>query len=106
MLRYSYGMQTPCSLSDNEDFPLSCSVCLSEEGVVGTGRVWACDDESCHIQSALRVRPGALVSLSFQLSSGARVKLKPGIVTWAGRSEFGIRFLHEPAMRPQERSTS
>jgi hypothetical protein len=97
-------MQTTRSLSDNEDFPLSCSVCLSEDGVVGTGTVRAFDHDSCHIQSALRVRPGALVSLSFQLSSGARVKLKPGVVTWAGRSEFGIRFLHEP-VTPHEQRT-
>ena len=99
-------MQTPLTPGDGEDLPLSCTVCLSEEGIIGTGTVWAFYHQSCHIQSALRVRPGMLVTLSIQLSGGARIKLKPGLVTWARRSEFGLRFLRGPAAWHQERSTS
>ena len=99
-------MRTPSGPGDGEDLPLSCTVCLSEEGVIGRGTVRAFYHESCHIQSALRVRPGMLVTISIQFSGGARLKLKPGFVTWARRSEFGLRFLHSPATTHEERSRS
>jgi hypothetical protein len=99
-------MQTRVDSAESDNPPVSCSVCLTEDRVIGTGRVWAFYQESCHVESALRVSPGMIVSLSLQLQSGARVKLETGLVTWVGRSEFGLRFLHEPATRPQERRTS
>ena len=97
-------MQMPPRQGDSEHPPLSCTVCLAQEGVIGTGRIWAFYPDSCHIQSALRVSPGMMVSLSFQLSAGARVKLETGLVTWARRSEFGLRFLREPARRHAHRT--
>ena len=99
-------MHTPCWPGDSENAPLSCTVCLAQEGVIGTGRIWAFYSDSCHVQSALHMSPGMVVSLSIQLSTGARVKLDTGLVTWARRSEFGLRFLHEPATRYEQRSTS
>ena len=97
-------MQAPSWHDGSENPLLSCTVCLSQEGVIGTGRIWAFYRNSCHIQSALRVSPGMIISLSFQLSSGARVKLETGLVTWARRSEFGLRFLREPARRQEQRT--
>ena len=97
-------MQRSSWHGDRENPPLSCTVCLAQEGVIGTGRIWAFYPDSCHIQSALRVSPGMMVSLSFQLSTGARVKLETGLVTWARRSEFGLRFLHEPTRLHEEKT--
>lgn len=98
-------MQTPCWHGDSENPPLSCTVCLAQEGVIGTGRIWALYREACHAQSALRVSPGMVVTLSLQLSTGARVKLETGLVTWAHRSEFGLRFFHDSSTVHQERTT-
>jgi hypothetical protein len=51
-------MQTPFPPVDLEYFPLSCTVCLSQEGMIGTGKVWAFYPESCHVESALAISPG------------------------------------------------
>ena len=106
MSGYSCDMHTLCWSGDSENPPFPCTVCLAQEGVIGTGRIWAFYSDSCHVQSALRMSPGMVVSLSIQLSTGARVKLETGLVTWARRSEFGLRFLHEPATSRWERKTS
>jgi hypothetical protein len=98
-------MQTPFPPVDLEYFPLSCTVCLSQEGMIGTGKVWAFYPESCHVESALAISPGMVVSLSLDLPGRARIMLKPGVVTWARTTEFGLRFLHGPATMTQERST-
>ena len=81
MPRYSCFMQMPFGHTDSENPPLSCTVCLAQERVIGSGRIWAFYPDACHIQSALRVSPGMVVSLSLQLSNGARVKLETGLVT-------------------------
>ena len=47
---------------------------------------------------------GMVVSLSLHLPGTARIKLKQGLVTWARKTEFGLRFLHGPATMHQERS--
>ena len=98
-------MHTPCSPVDLDDLPLSCTVCLSQEGMIGTGEVWAFYPESCHVESTLSLSPGMVVSLSLHLPGTARIKLKQGLVTWARKTEFGLRFLHGPATMYQERST-
>ena len=98
-------MQTPCSPVDLEDLPHSCTVCASQEGLIGTGEVWAFYPESCRVESALSVSPGMVVSLSVHLAGSTRIKLEPGLVTWARKTEFGLRFLHGPATIHQERTT-
>jgi hypothetical protein len=85
-------MQTASGPSDGEDLPLSCTVCVSQVGMIGTGRVWAFYPESCHVECALSVSPGMVVSLSLHLPGTARIKLKQGLVTWARKTEFGLRF--------------
>lgn len=98
-------MQTPCPPVDLEDLPFSCTVCLSQEGMIGTGRVWAFYPESCHVESALLISPGMVVSLSLHLPGTARIKLEHGLVTWARASELGIQFLHDPSTPHHERTT-
>jgi hypothetical protein len=98
-------MQIPFSPDDVDDLPIPCTVCLSQEGMIGTGRVWAFSPESCHVQSALSMNPGMVVSLSLQLPGTARIKLEQGLVTWTRKSEFGLRFLRGPATIYHERST-
>jgi hypothetical protein len=73
--------------------------------MIGTGRVWAFYPESCHVESSLSISPGMVVSLSLHLPGAARIKLMQGLVTWARKSEFGLRFLHGPATMTQERNT-
>lgn len=97
-------MQTPCSPDDVDELPVSCTVCLPQEGMIGTGRVWAFYPDSCHVESSLSVSPGMLVALSLQLSGSARIKLEQGLVTWARQSEPGLIFLRGPATMTQERS--
>lgn len=97
-------MHTPGPPVDLEDLPLSCTVCLAQEGMIGTGKVWAFYPASCHVESALTISPGMVVTLSLHLPETARINLKQGLVTWARESEFGLRFLHEPASMTQERS--
>ena len=90
-------MPTPCPPDDLENLPLTYTVCLSHEGTIGTGRVWAFYPESCHVESALLISPGMVVLLSLRLPGTAHLKLKAGLVTWARKTEFGLRFLHGPA---------
>ena len=98
-------MHTLFPLVDLEDFPISCTVCLSEEGVIGTGKVWAFYPASCHVESALAITPGMMVTLSLHLPGIARITLKSGLVTWARESEFGLRFMPRPVNVNQERMT-
>lgn len=50
-------------------------------------------------------QPGMVVSLSLHLPGTARIMLEPALVTWARKTEFGLRFLHGPARMTQERTT-
>ena len=98
-------MPTPCPPVDLEDLPLPCTICLSHDGLIGTGRVWAFYPESCHVESPLSVSPGMVVSISLHLTGNTRIRLEEGLVTWVRTREFGLRFVRRPATMHQERST-
>lgn len=98
-------MQTPFFRYDVDDLPIPCTVCLVQEGVTGMGKVWAFYPASCHVESALEISPGMMVSLTLHLPGRACINLKQGLVTWTWESEFGLRFVHAPATRHQDRTT-
>ena len=75
-------MHPPGFPVDLKEWPIPCTVCLSQEGMIGMGKVWAFSPESCHVESVLSVSPGMMVSLSLQLPGIAKINLKQGLIIW------------------------
>ena len=90
-------MDTSPLLDDVIGLPLSCTVCLTQEGVIGTGWVWGLSAHRCLIQSPLFASPGMVVQLSLSRPGTSQLRIE-GLVTWARPSEFGIQFAHEVPM--------
>ena len=59
----SVGLPVAQRQGHDKEVTGSPAPCLTQEGVIGTGRIWAFYSGSCHIPSALRVSPGMIVSL-------------------------------------------
>ena len=97
-------MQVSFTHGDVADLPISCTVCLVHESVIGTGWVWAFDATRCQIQSPLLASPGMWVILYLHLPSciGTRVE---GLVTWACSGEFGLQVTHDVSIALYERNT-
>ena len=94
-------MQVSFTQGDIADLPISCTVCLVQESVIGTGWVWSFDASRCQVQSPLLASPGMLVMLYLHLPSRAGIRVE-GLVTWARESEFGLQFTYPPALRPRD----
>ena len=73
-----------------------CTLCLVQEGVIGTGWLWELSPARGLVQSALLASPGMVVKMSLQIPGVALIRLE-GLVTWARESEFGMEWLHSPA---------
>ncbi len=97
-------MQSSNSPDDLTDLPVSCSLCLVQEGVIGTGWVWAFSPTRCLVQSPLSASPGMKVILFLHLPRTARTRIE-GVVTWARESEFGIQLLPHAVSLHNERVT-
>lgn len=88
-------MHTSLSRHSVSDLPIACTLCLVEEGVIGTGWLWELSPARGLVQSALLASPGMVVKMSVQIPGVALIRLE-GLVTWARASEFGIEWLHGP----------
>lgn len=88
-------MHTSWSNDKLSNFPLFCSLCLVQEGVIGTGWLWEFSSTQGLFQSPLLASPGMVVRVSFHLPARAPIRLE-GLVTWARESEFGMKW--SPAM--------
>lgn len=97
-------MSSSWPLTDLVELPLSCTLCLVHEGVIGTGWLWELSSGRGLVQSLLRASPGMVVKVSLQMPDLAPIRLE-GLVTWARESEFSIRFLHDLPTRSQEETT-
>ena len=97
-------MQTSHSPDDLQDLPVSCSLCLVQEGVIGTGWVWAFSSTRCLVQNPLLASPGRRVILFLHLPGTARTRIE-GLVTWARESEFGVELLPHAVSLHTERVT-
>lgn len=75
--------------TDLTDLPISCTVCVPQEGVITSGWVWQLSPAGCLVQSPLPASPGMMVLLSLHSSSMVRIRIE-GLVTWARESEFGV----------------
>jgi len=95
-------MHSSWPLPDLVDLPLSCTLCLVHEGVIGAGWLWELSAGRCLVQSPLRACPGMVVKVSVQMSELAPIRME-GLVTWARESEFSLLFLHDlPPMSQEE----
>jgi len=90
-------MDTPCLTDDGTDLPISCTLCLVHEGVIGTGWLWALSSARGLVQSSLLATPGMVIKLSLQMPGMAPIRME-GLVTWARESEFGMQWLRRPAV--------
>ena len=97
-------MQTSYFPDDLADLPISCSLCLVPEGVIGTGWVWAFSPARCLVQSPLFASPGMTVMLFLHSPGTARIRIE-GLVTWARQSEFGVELLPHSVSMHNERVT-
>lgn len=88
-------MQTSWVSHGLSDFPIACTLCLAQEGVIGTGWLWELSPTRGLVQSVLLGSPGMVVKVSVQIPGVALIRLE-GLVTWARASEFGIEWLHSP----------
>ena len=86
-------MHTSWSTHGPSDFPIACTLCLVQEGVIGTGWFWELSPARGLVQSALLASPGMVVKISLQVPGTTLIRLE-GLVTWARVSEFGIAWLH------------
>lgn len=77
------------------DFPIACTLCLVEEGVIGTGWLWELSPRRGLVQSALFTNPGMVIKVSVQVPGVALMRLE-GLVIWARESECGMEWLHSP----------
>ncbi len=75
------------------DFPIACTLCLAQEGLIGTGWLWELSPGRGLVQSALLASPGMVVKVSLQVPGTTLIRLE-GLVTWARVSEFGIAWLY------------
>src|SRR5512133_10814 len=76
-------MYTCCPSDDPETLPILCTIVVHDENVCATGTVWGFFPHRCHVESPIPLMPGMHVSVSLHLSATARVRLSPGVVTWA-----------------------
>ncbi len=88
--------------TDLTDLPISCTVCLCQEGVIASGWVWELSPSRCLVQSHLLASPGMVVVLSLQVPSTTRNRME-GLVTWARESEFGVELIHHALSMNEER---
>ncbi len=95
-------MDTSALCNDGTDLPLSCTVCLVQEGFIRMGWLWELSPHRCLVQSPLFASPGMVVQLSLPGPGATHVRLE-GLVTWARESEFGLQFMHElpPVIHPR-----
>lgn len=97
-------MGTSCLTDDGADLPISCTLCLVQEGVIGTGWLWALSPARGLVQSSLFASPGMVVKVSLQMSGMAPIRME-GLVTWARESEFGMQWLRRPAVVSEKKRT-
>jgi hypothetical protein len=97
-------MDTSLFDDDVADFPVSCTLCLVQEGVIGTGWIWELSPVRCLIQSSLFASPGLVVKLSLQMPATAQIRME-GLGTWARESEFGMEWLRRPAVMNEKEVT-
>ena len=90
-------MHTSLSRHSVSDFPIACTLCLVEEGVISTGWLWELSQARGLVQSALFASPGMVIKVSVQIPGVALMRLE-GLVTWARESEFGMQWLRRPAV--------
>lgn len=94
-------MHTSWSQDGLSDVPLSCTLCLVQEEVIGTGWLWEFSSTRGLFQSPLLASPGMVVKVSFQLPARAPIRLD-GLVIWARESEFGIKWLPSPLIMTEK----
>lgn len=70
-LAYICDMHTSPSRKSLSGFPIACTLCLVEEGVIGTGWIWELSSARGFVQSALLAGPGMVVKTV-------------GVDTWSG----------------------
>jgi hypothetical protein len=75
------------------DFPIACTLCLVQEGVIGTGWLRGLSPARGLVQTALPTSPGMVIKVSVQIPGVARIRLE-GLVTWARVLECGMQWLH------------
>lgn len=97
-------MDTSPLLDDVVDLPLSCTLCLVQEGVIGTGWLWALSSARGLVQSSLLATPGMVIKLSLQMPGMGPIRME-GLVTWARESEFGMQWLRGPDVVSEQEST-
>lgn len=89
-------MDTSFFNDDLADLPISCTLCLVPEGVIGPGWLWELSPTRGLIQSSLYASPGMMMTVSVQVPGTPLIR-REGLVTWARESEFGMEWLHSPA---------
>ena len=89
-------MDTSCFNDDLADLPISCTLCLVQEGVIGPGWLWELSPTRGLVQSSLYASPGMMMTVSVQVPGMPLIR-REGLVTWARESEFGMEWLHSPA---------
>ncbi len=97
-------MRTSWSYHDLSDFPIACTLCLVQEGVIGIGWLWGMSPTRGLVQSPLLASPGMVVKVSFHLPGRAPIRLD-GLVTWARESECGMEWLQAPAALTEKEAT-
>lgn len=78
------------------NFPIACTFCLMQEGIICTGWLWELSPARGLVQSPLLASPGMVIKVSLQIPGVALIRLE-GLVTWARESECGIEWLRGPA---------
>lgn len=89
-------MDTSFFNDDLTDLPISCTLCLVQEGVIGPGWLWELSPTRGLVQSSLYASPGMMMTVSVQVPGMPLIR-REGLVTWARESECGIEWLHGPA---------
>lgn len=89
-------MDTSFFNDDLADLPISCTLCLVQEGVIGPGWLWELSPTRGLIQSSLYASPSMMMTVSVQVPGTPLIR-REGLVTWARESEFGMEWLLGPA---------
>ncbi|MGC3975899.1 MAG: hypothetical protein QM771_16180 [Nitrospira sp.] len=89
-------MHTSLLRQSLSNFPIACTLCLVDQGVIGPGWLWELSPARGLVQSALLASPGMVIKVSVQIPGVALMRLE-GLVIWARASEFGMEWLHSPA---------
>ena len=89
-------MDTSFFKDDVAHLPISCTLCLIQEGVIGPGWLWGLSPTRGLVQSSLYASPGMVITVSVQ-GPGTPLIRREGLVTWARESEFGMEWLLGPA---------